>query len=353
MKSLSQLEGTLAVTEPLSAVTFHPDGTDDVTFQLPNGWNAELEEKDGTFETPATMNMFGEVYSLTKDAALQATSMIGLPRKYAMRTPGGMMEEHLNYWFSHGRTGQSFKLLHTEGKGLAFTKGAVVPVSNVKVLGRVVELLQERYSVDEDQILVDFKYHHDLRFTQYRLVLTDLIVPVEARGTEDVWSYGVDVQNSLTASAPLRLRGYLFNWYNHAGCTSSHSTTGAFSRKGSPTEDGALTWLTDAFHGADDLKHEIESIPKLTGINVEGEINTALREIFEKYTVPPKVRQDVINLIYKSEDLTMYGVLGAVTEAANKPELTHQEVNRLLEIGGNLPGQATGRCKACHRLPVD
>lgn len=354
MKTLSQLEGTLSQTEPLSSVQFVPDGTADVSFNLPNGWNAELGEKDGTFETAATLEIEGEIYSLTKDAALQATSLIGLPRKYALRTPGQMMSEHLNYWFSHGKTGQSFKLLHAEGKGLAFTKGGVVPVSNVKVLDQVVTLLMDKYSVDADQIMVDFKYHHDLRFTQYRLVLTTNTFEVPSlRDEPDVWAYGVDVTNSLTAEAPLVVRGYLFNWWNHAGATSSHATTGNFSRKGSPTEEGALQWLSDAYDSADDMKHEADSIPKLTEINVEGEINMALREIFEKYKVPGKVRADVINLIYASEDLTMYGVLAAVTEAANNPDLTHQEVNRLLEIGGDLPGQATGRCKACHRLPVE
>jgi hypothetical protein len=355
MKSLSQLEGTLSTTEPLSAVQFVPDGTEYVEFTLPNGWNAELGEKEGTFETSATIEMFGETYSLTKDAALQATSMIGLPRKYAMRTPGAMMAEHLNYWFSHGTAGQSFKLLHSDGKGLAFTKGSVVPVSNVKVLHKAVDLMCEKYGIIDNDIVVDFKYHHDLRFTQYRLVMTEPYASIynEVTDTNDQWSYGLDVQNSLTASAPLRLRGYLFDWSNHGGCTSSHSTTGAYSRKGTPSEDDALQWLEDAFAGADDLKHEFDALPKLTTINLEGEINTALREIFEKYKVPKTVRQDVINGIYASEDLSMYGVLGAITEAANNPELTHQEVNRLLEIGGDLPGQATGRCKACHRLPVE
>lgn len=355
MKTLAQLENTLKLTEPLSAVQFVPDGEDFVEFTLPNGWNSELAEKDGTHETAAKIEMFDEVYSLTKDAALQATSMIGLPRKYALRTPGQMMADHLNYWFSHGRTGQSFKLMHSEGKGLAFTKGSVVPVSNVKILSKMVELLCSKYGIAEDQIVVDFKYTHDLRFTQYRLVITEPYGSVynESSDANDLWSYGVDVQNSLTATGPLRVRGYLFNWANHGGCTSGHSTTGTYSRKGTPSEEDALQWLEDAFHGADDLKHEFDALPKLTKIDLEGELNMALREIFEKYKVPKTVRQDVINVVYASEDLTMYGVLGAITEAANNPELTHQEINRLLEIGGDLPGQATGRCKSCHRLPVD
>jgi hypothetical protein len=355
MKSLTQLENTLQETEPLSGVEFKPDGSTEVTFNLPNGWNQDLTEKEGTFETAATVEMHGEIYSLTKDAALQATSLIGVTRQYAMRTPGSMMAEHLNYWMSHGSEKKSYKLLHANGKGLAFTKGKVVPVSNVQILHMAVEKLSQEFKVDEDQIVVDFKYHHDLRFTQYRLVVAEALDSIEStvRGEPDLWSYGVDVTNSLTAEAPLEIRGYLFNWWNHAGNTSTHATTGRYSRKGSPTEDGALEWLEESFsHVFADLAHEFVSVSKLPQIDVEGEITPALREIFEKYKVPAKPREDVINLIYSSEDLTMYGVLSAITEAANNPQLTHQDVNRLLQIGGDLPGQATGRCKACHRLPI-
>jgi hypothetical protein len=341
----------LKATEPLAETEFQPNGIDEVEFFWPNGWNLNLKDKPGTEKTTAKVVLQGTQYSLTKDAALQATSLIGVTRQYAMKTPGPMMAEHLNYWMTNTPT-KTYKLLHSEGVGMAFTKGVVVPVSNVKLLLQTVAFLGEKY--DTEDIRVDYKFHHDLRFTKYRLIVADAAKFIDkGNGEVDRWSLGLDVQNSLTAEAPLQLRGYLFSWACTNGATSTHATSGSFSRKGGPTEEGALEWAGEAFDEVlNDLDHEFESIQALTQIDVEGEINGSLREIFEKYKVPAKVRQDIINELYSSEDLTMYGVLAAITASANNPELTHQDVSRLLEIGGDLPGQATGRCKSCHRLPI-
>lgn len=343
----------LSMTEPLDSVEFKPNGVDHVEFSFPDGWNLNMAEKDGTWPTTATVNLHGDTYGLTKDAALQATSLIGITRQYAMKTPGPMMAEHLNYWMSHIPT-KSFKLLHSEGTGMAFTKGSVVPVSNVKLFNQLVHYLAELY--DTQDLLIDYKFHHDLRFTKYRIIVGDVSKMVDKGPDKDPdrWSFGLDVQNSLTAEAALQIRGYLFSWVCTNGATSTHASSGAFSRKGDPSEADALQWVADAMDEVvSGLDHEFDSVAALTKINMEGEINAALREIFEKYRVPAKVRQDVLNALYASEDLTMYGVLAAITEAANNPQLSHQDVSRLLEIGGDLPGQVTGRCKSCHRLPVN
>lgn len=350
--SVETLAQELGSTEPLTGVEFHPDGEMPVQFTLPSGWNSGLKEEPGTYQTLATVSLGGTEYSLTKDAILQATSLIGLQRDYVMRTPGALVAEHLNYWMSHVPN-KSYRLLHRQDQGLAFTKGSVTPISNLGLLEKAVDGLRNQYGSDTE-ILVDYKRHHDLRRTNFRLVVPEKRRSMKShRSQDDEWSLGLDVQNSLTAEAPTTVRGYLFAWWCTNGATSTHATSGAYSRKGSPSPEEALEWAGNA---VDDilggLEHELDSVEDLIDIPIEGEVNATLHDIFSRYKVPAAAREDIISELVETDDLSMYGVLAAITQAANHADLSAPLVARLLEVGGDLPGTATGRCVSCHRLPI-
>lgn len=355
--SLDDLKDKLSSTEPLTQIEFVPDSSDGdkVYFHLPAGWNAGLKDEVGTHVTDAVMEVNGTEYELTKDAALQATSAIGLTRDYVMKTPGTLVQNHLNYWYSVMPSKQ-MKLLAVGDKGLAFTKGSVSPISNLAVLDRALQVIHSKFG-KEAEVMVDYKAHHDLRLSQYRLILPEQSKLIHSNRsgdeTEDKWSIGLDFQNSLTAEAPLQAKGYLFAWWCTNGATSNHAASGSYSRKGSPSEEDALDWIEAAVENVfDGLSHELDSVADLVAVDIEGEVNHTLQDVFERYKVPQAVRQEIINEMVESEDLTMYGVMAAITAAANHTNLSPQVVKRLLEVGGDLPASASGRCDSCHRLPI-
>jgi hypothetical protein len=289
-------------------------------------------------------------FMLTKDAALQATSEIGLTQNYALRTPGELIQPHVNYWMST----KQLKLLTNTGVALATTKPNVTPISNLSLLEQALGGIKEEFGKDTE-VLVDYKRHHDLRLTNFRLIVPENQRSIKsARSDEsDTWSLGLDIQNSLTAEKALRLRGYLFAWWCTNGATSTHATSGNYSRKGSPSEDQALEWARASVDGIlGGLEHELDNIESLTGMDLEGEVQQAVFDIFERYKVPGPARESILASLIEANDLSMYGVLAAITQAANDETLSPTVVARLLEIGGDLPSAASGRCKSCHRLPI-
>lgn len=356
--SIEALEATIGSTEPLTQIEFVPDKTegDKVSFELPVGWNAGLKEEHGTALTPATMTINGTEYGMTKDAVLQATSAIGLTREYVAKTPGPLIRDQLNYWYA-AMPSRQMKLLANDDTGLAFVKAGVSPISNIAVLDKALEKVQERFGEDVE-VLVDYKLHHDLRLSQFRLILpdaSDKLITSNRSGeeTEDRWSIGLDFQNSLTAEAPLQVKGYLFAWFCTNGATSNHASSGSYSRKGNPSLDDALEWTAASIENIlEGLAHELDSVEALTEVGIEGEVNHTMQDVFERYKVPAAVRQSIMAEMVEAEDLSMYGVMAAITAAANHEGLSPNVTKRLLEVGGDLPASASGRCDSCHRLPI-
>lgn len=350
--TVDQLAEELGKTEPLEDIEFGVDSdSEKMRWQLPLRWNMGMKEAPGVMLTAATVNLKGKEYQLTKDALLQATSSIGLQRDYVLKTPGPMVEEHLNYWLN--QYDKTRKLLVTSDTALAVTKGTVTPISNVSLLEVAMKGLREEYGADAE-ILVDYKRHHDLRRTNFRLVVPEKQrVMKSARAETDAWSLGLDVQNSLTVESPTKLRGYMFAWFCTNGQTSTHASSGSYSRKGSPSAQEALLWAEASVEGVlGGLEHELDNIEALVDMPIEGNVTTTLHDIFDRYKVPAGARQGIIEQLVENDDLSMYGVLAAITQAANHGGMSPQIVSRLLEIGGDLPSQASGRCESCHRLPV-
>jgi hypothetical protein len=353
MLSVSAFSEVLATTEPLSAVEFDMDGSVDVDFNLVQGWNGEdVRDLPGTEVVDATLRVGGTEMQLTKDALLQATSLIGLQREYVMKSPASLIQPQLDYWMKSMPT-RTLKVLHREGEAQAFTKASVVPVSNLALMDTALEGLHKEYGIDPQDVLVDYKAHHDLRSTTFRLVVPEEIRNIaSARSdTNDRWSVGLEIQNSLTASVPTRMNGYLFAWICTNGMTSQHSASGSYSRKSSPTEEAALAWAAES---VDDilsgLEHEFTAIEELVNISLEGDVNATMRDIFDRHRVPVRPREAILAEMVEGNDLTAYGVMAAITQAANHTDLPASEVSRLLQIGGALPMEFSHRCGTCSRL---
>ena len=203
--TLEQVKELLAYTEPVITKTVTLDGTTDgiVVFSLPAGWNIGLKDKDGLELTQAEIAVGGNAYTLSKDAVLDFTKAIGLPDSYVFKTPGVMIQSHLNYWASHSPDLQIKMLLHEESV-LSTTKNGITPFSNLDLLDKILEVVDEA-GYPKDEVLFDWKSHHDLNITSLRMLLS---IP-DVIGLAP-WVNGLEFRKSLTGSKPISVRGYMF-----------------------------------------------------------------------------------------------------------------------------------------------
>src|SRR6266566_6842239 len=95
---VDEVRETLATTEPLDTHTLTL-GELAPHFRLMPGWNYELDTTDGLASVDAYLTLSGKEYQLTKDAILEASSAVGLPKAYTTRTPSGLIEPQLNWWY--------------------------------------------------------------------------------------------------------------------------------------------------------------------------------------------------------------------------------------------------------------
>lgn len=355
LSTVAELRERLGMTEPLTSTSFQTEPDAPPVFKLPSGFNSGLKEAPGESLTMAHVQVGGMDKQLTKDALLQATSLIGLTKDYICRTPAEFLEPQTNYWFSH--RGEEMKLFFIGDTGLAFSKGSINPFSNLELLDVVTDKITAEYKIGADELLVDFKVTHDLRYTAFRLIVPESIRTIHSQrsgGVEDDWSLGIDVSNSLTGEKPLELAGYLFCWTCANGATSTHATSGHYNRRrqGGDQESALAFAANNVEEIIGSLDHELESVAELATkpLNVAGELSDTVQSLFTHYRVPLGPRESILAALIESDDITSYGLMQAITQAANEPGLSATVVASLLRVGGDLSFSMSSRCDTCHRF---
>lgn len=345
--TLDQARNLLLTTEPLDQTPFKLHGSETARFVLDSGWNADLAAVEGTDPVKAYVTIGEREYQLTKDAILEAGSLIGLPKVYLTRTPATLMAPHLNYWFTNKE--KDVKLLSSGPYGLAFAKGGIEPFSNLRLLDEALSAIESEYGKTE--VFVDYKMAHSLRHTAMRLVIPE----TEHRlNNGHDWCAGVQLKNSLVGETPLQLQGYLFSYVCTNGATSTHASSGAWNRRtGGQKEDDVMAWaraaVDDIFQSLDD---EFEALNHITDAEIpETDIAAEVRDMFTTYKIPLQGRQMIIAETSEWEGrLTMYDLMQIVTQVANGKTVPETIRTSLMEIGGDIPRAHASRCAACHRI---
>jgi hypothetical protein len=295
---------------------------------------------------------------LTKDAILEATSFCGIPKTYAARCPAELIEPQLDYWFRgalQGRTGpRQFQLLSVNGLGAAITKSTVRPFSNLRLLDETLNGIEAAYGSGD--VLVDNKFTHTLKRTHMRLIISAHQRLMANTGTsDDAWSIGVQIRNSLVGDEQTSIDGYLFRWACTNGQIDTRSSSGTWSRRGGGNEAEVYEWArgaVDEILGG--MEPALDAVQALTEVPVAGHANEVLRDIFTTYKVSLPERARIIEgMVDAGGQLTMYSVMNAITQVANDPEINPTQVESLMRMGGDLPHAARERCGAdnpCGRL---
>ena len=346
---LSAARDVISSTEPLASVDLSEGST---RFRLEDGWAQGLSGLQGSAVVPAFVTVDGTEYQLTKEAILSSTSAVGLNPAYTTRTPSGLIEPQLNYWFGEQGLNSPFKLLlvGTDRVGSAVTRASINPFSNVRLLNEALDAITAQYG--DTQVLVDSKFTHDLNQTFLRLVIPDHVRLINGTGTDDdVWSVGVQLKNSLTGKKQTEINGYLFRWWCTNGAIDTRMASGVWSRKtggqGAEVYEWARAAVDDVLGG---LEQSLDSVQSLVGQDIAGEANDVLRDVFSHYKIPVQLREQVIANMVESEQLTMYALMNAITVLANQADLDPGHAESLMRAGGDIAVGGHARCNGCHRV---
>jgi hypothetical protein len=357
LKTLSDIETALGATEPLSEVKFKAGGSDVAPIvKVGEGW----QKKPLTDPVPVTLALpGGETYWLTRQATMELASECRITRGYQTAVPANLLQENMTWWLKTGLGERELKLLvsGTHGDGddqhplaVAMCRRTISPFSNLKLLEVVVDGLRGKYGQDTE-ILADYKFTHNLEDTWLRL-----IVPGNQRvisGTpvlDDTWSTGIQFRNSMIGLKQTEIMGYHFRWWCTNGCTDVANSSGGFSRRGT-TEEDVLEWAATAVDEVlGGLEDTLDQVQSLVTQPVADEAVTVLRDLFRTYGLPQRERRRVIEGMADSSDMSMYGLLAAVTQAANYDKVQPRAVAQLLDMGGHIAHAAQGRCGSCKRL---
>lgn len=343
--SLETVTDRLSQTEPVTHVTFAMNSPANVgaTFELGETWAAAPVADDEAID--ATVRIGPDNYRLSKGALLEFTSSLNITKKYAQKCPAPLLQPHINHWCRS--TDREVKALivpdetgDTAGRVQAFTKASIEPFSNLRLLEQALESITARYG-DNAEVLVDYKFVHDFERTRMRLVVPDHVRQIRE---DDTWSAGVQIANSQIGASPTSLKGYLFRWWCTNGNITTRAESGSWNRRRGGQGDEVYEW---ARHAVDEilggLEEEFEAVEIMANTAVrEEDLNDVLADVFDRYRVPLQARESVIEEMVNTDDLTMYGVMQAITQAANHVELNGGDLpdhmaERLMAVGGDLP----------------
>lgn len=348
--TVQQWQDKIASTESLVTVTVPFDGTGGLTvFSLPSGWNLGLRDAEDLDLTEAKMRVGDDEYSLTKIAILTICNRVGIPSSYVFKTPGPMIQTHLNYWASHSTDLILKFLTRVTVSGpeiLAVTKENITPFSNLTLLSRTVSKIEEIYGGPlADTLKVDFKSHHDLGITSLRLLIPHAYKDIAG----DIWCAGIQIRNSLTGKVPLSVSGYLTNLATQESLITLHAAS-KYNRK---IQGQNLTevydWVSETVGTALDAQAlEFESLEAVTEEDT-GSLSKVLADVFRTYKVPLKIRNMVIDDLEESGDTSYYGLTRAIAAAANAENLPEHFVTAALEVAGDVMHSASQRCSSCAR----
>lgn len=341
----------IGMTEPLH--TDHISSESKVKFKLEPDWAEGIQGLKGTdVITGALMSIDGTEREISKEALLQAGSTFGLQAPYMRKVPANLIEGLLNYHYSGGMGDQEFNVLSVGDKVGGFMKPTLVPFSNVNLLERVVEGITARHP--DANIYADYKFQHTLQRTDVRLIVPEISRDMVGTAMRDVpsnetdtWLAGIHVSNSLMAKSQTEVDAYLFRWWCTNGATSIHPEVGMWSRKLNGQADDVYQWAresVDEILGG--MESQFDQVQALNNLSVAGNASEILREIFVEYGVPVSQRESIMANLLEYENLTMYAIMSAITQAANEADLEDRRRDRLMRIGGAIPTQTFDTLKA-------
>lgn len=351
--TLDDVRETLGRTEPLSTYEFEVGGNS-VAFRLEEDFNHGLKATEADAPINAFVTVGGTELQLTPDALYGLAGEAYMTKGYVQNYPAEQVAEGLNYQFNTGLHGKDFKILAVGNrKAAAMTRGALQPYSNLQFLEIALNAIEKQYGAGE--VFADYKFVHNLKQTHLRLIVPEHVRVMHNTGTDnDTWSAGIQIKNSLNGDEQTEFNGYLFRyWCTNGAIDTMNSSNSVWSRRGAAGKgDAVYEWARDAVDEAlSGLEGSFDAVQALTDISIEGTAAEALEGVFNTYKIPGAERIHITKNMVNEDEMTMYSLMQAVTQAANNADVKPHIVDSLMRAGGGLPFLAAeGRCGSCHRF---
>lgn len=345
--SVDTVRENLAASEPLNE---YPLDTGLVKFLLEDGWNHGLEAKAGNDLVDATVFVGTTEIPMTKDAMLQAASLVGITNAYMKRTPAKLIEPHLNYWYDQQGIGnRPAKVLAANGNGVAVTRQSITPFSNLELLDKVLDGIHDETG---ETPLVDSKFHHSVAGTYLRLIIPSKRFVVPGTGVDDdEWFAGINLYNSLTGHGKTSLSGYLFRWWCMNGAIDTKATSGSWTRsKGSDDVLEVYDWARDVIPSiTESLDHSLEMLSDMASRPVEGDLTQIVKSLCKEYGIPARDKSTIVENLLEEEELSWYSLMQAITDVANSRNLSPEDQVKIMAAGGALMRESAHRCETCNQ----
>lgn len=343
LQTFDQAITRLNQTEPLTSAVI--DATNPAKVRIDKDWAEEAKSAGMTDRVGAYITVDGKEYQFTKEGILQATSLVGLRSPYVLKSPSWLIEDPLNFWLSSGLEEAAHKLVIVKDAASAFVRPTISSFSNIELAESIRDGIRNQRGSDVE-VLADFKFLNSLNRTDVRFIIpTDLKLMRDTNmidvpeSSQDVWSTGISMTNSLTGKSKTAIEAYMFRWWCTNGAIRENDEVGTWNRKLSGQEETAVyEWATqavdDVLGGMDGI---FESIQALNNIKLKGATADVLKKVFTDHKVPVTQQNTIQENLINSNEITMYSLMNAVTEQANNPTLSPDRVDKMLRIGGSLP----------------
>jgi len=335
---LEEVMVSLEATEPLTTEFLSNDAK--IKFQIQPDWAVDFDNLADTDGVAAEITINGKATQLSKEALLLAASNVGISKAYTRRTPAHLIEDNLNYWYGGGMGEKAYNMLVVKDVASAFIAPTKAPYSNVELLMRAHEGIENLY--DTTEVMADYKFNHSLQKTDVRLVLVD-----DKRSIgEDSWSPGVHLSNSLIGKTQTNVEGYMFRWANGSGATAALGTPWN-RRHEAASEFDVYDWARmtteDVLKGTD---KSFEDVDALTHLDISNNTVEILRDIYTEFNVPVTQRSLITEAMITVDERTMYSLMTSIIQTANEPGLDPDRVDRMMRIGGYVPSATFDNVKA-------
>jgi hypothetical protein len=351
--TLDTVREALGSTEPVNAYDFEV-GANQVAFNLTDGFNHDLKATQADAPLEAFVTISGTELQLTPTSLYDFAGEAFMTKGFVQKYPAEVIADALNFQFSSGLTGKDYKVLGVGNrKAATITRGALQPYSNLRFLEIALAEIEKKYGAGE--VWADYKFVHNLKQTHLRLIIPEHMRVMQNTGTDnDTWSAGLQLKNSLNGDEQTEINAYLFRyWCTNGSIDTMNASNSVWSRRGAVGKgDAVFDWAQDAIDEAlEGIESSFDAVQSLTDISIEGSAVEALEGVFNTYKIPGSERTRITRNMVNEDQLTMYSLMQAVTEAANSADVKPHIVDNLMRVGGDLPRlAAAGRCDNCHQF---
>lgn len=351
--TLDTVRERLAATEPLNTYEFEVGGNA-VAFKLEENFNHGLKATEPDAPLNAFVTVSGTELQLTPDSLYELGSEAHMTKGFIQNYPAETIEDALNLQFTSGLHGKDYKILAVGNrKAAAVTRGALQPYSNLRFLEIALEEIEKQYGSGE--VWADYKFIHNLKQTHLRLIIPEKVRVMHNTGTDnDTWSAGLQIKNSLNGDEQTEVNSYLFRyWCTNGAIDTMNSANSVWSRRGAAGKgDAVFEWAKDAVDEAlSGFEGSFDAVQSLTDVNIEGTAAEALDGVFNLHKLPRAERERITRNMVNEDNMTMYSLMQAVTQAANDADVKPHIVETLMRVGGDIPRlAAVGRCDNCHKF---